>query len=160
MGTVRVHAGDFLKGDGQFSFGAFQLRTKEHSFVGENIHATELVALDVATEDSVISVGGALGWGLVGAALLGPVGLIGAVLGGKKKEVTFVAQFKNGRRLFATCDHDDFVLMKAAMFGPPLPAAAGPSNPAPRSGGRKNCSNCGAPTSLSDQACAACGAPC
>ena len=62
-------------------------------------------------------IGGTVGWGAVGAIALGPVGLLaGLLLGGKKKEVTFVARFKDGRKLLATTDNGTFTKIKAAIF--------------------------------------------
>lgn len=117
MAKVRVHAGDFLEGDSQFSIGALVLRTKEHSFVGEAIPITELEAVEVASEENVKRLGGTVGWGAAGALILGPVGLLaGLLLGGKKTEVTFVARFKDGRKLFATTDSKTFTKLKAAVF--------------------------------------------
>ena len=45
--------------------------------------------------------------------MLGPVGLL---LGGKKKEVTFIARFKDGRKMLATTDNKTFVSLKAQVF--------------------------------------------
>lgn len=91
MAKVTVHSGDFLKGDGQFSFGSLILRTTEHSWAGETIPITQLETVEVASEESVKKLGGTIGWGAAGALVLGPVGLLaGLLLGGKKKEVTFM----------------------------------------------------------------------
>ncbi|HEX5340354.1 MAG TPA: hypothetical protein VFX47_05695 [Gammaproteobacteria bacterium] len=117
MATVKVHAGDFLKGDGQISFGSLVLKTKEHSWVGESIPFSALETVDVASEESVKKIGGTVGWGAAGAVILGPVGLLaGLLLGGKKKEVTFVAKFKDGRKLLATTDSKSFTKLQAAVF--------------------------------------------
>ena len=117
MGTVKVHAGDFLKEDGEFSLGSFVLKTEKHSFMGEAISASDLKTVDVASEESVKRVGGTVGWGLVGALALGPVGLLaGLLVGGKGKDVTFVAEFKDGRKLLATTDNKTFIKIKAATF--------------------------------------------
>ena len=114
---VKVHAGDFLKGDSQYSFGSLVLRTKEHSFLGETIPATNLETVEVATEESVKRIGGTIGWGVAGAVILGPIGLLaGLLLGGKKKEITFVAKFKDGRKLLATTDSKTFTKLQATVF--------------------------------------------
>lgn len=48
---------------------------------------------------------------------LGQVGLLaGLILGGNKKEVTFVAKFKDGRKMLATTDSKSFTKMQAATF--------------------------------------------
>jgi hypothetical protein len=117
MAKVTVHAGDFLKGDGQYSFGSFMLRTEAHPWAGETIPATSLETIEVASEEAVKKVGGTIGWAAAGAVVLGPVGLLaGLLLGGKKKEVTFVAKFKDGRKLLATTDGPAFIKMQAAIF--------------------------------------------
>jgi hypothetical protein len=117
MATIKVHAGDFLKGEGQLSFGSLTLKTKEHSWVGEAIPLSALETVEVASEESVKKVGGTVGWGAAGAVILGPVGLLaGLLLGGRKKEVTFVAKFKDGRKLMATTDNKSFTKLKAAVF--------------------------------------------
>lgn len=117
MSKVTVHAGDFLKGDGQFSFGSLILKTTAHAFLGETISVTELECVEIASEDSVKKMGGTIGWGAAGALILGPVGLLaGLLLGGKKKEVTFIATFKDGRKLMATTDSSTYLKMQAATF--------------------------------------------
>lgn len=117
MSKIKVHAGDFLEGDSSFTWGSLFLRTKENKSTGELIKLTELESVDIATEENVKKIGGTVGWGVAGAALLGPVGLLaGALLGGKKKEVTFVAKFKDGRKLFASTDSKTFTKLQAAVF--------------------------------------------
>lgn len=117
MAKVKVHAGDFLEGDGQLSFGSLKLRTKAHRILGETIPLTELESVEIATEESVKKIGGTVGWGVAGAVILGPVGLLaGLLLGGKKKEITFVARFKDGRKLLASTDSKTFTKLQAAAF--------------------------------------------
>jgi len=117
MAKIKVYAGDFLEGDSQYSFDSLILKTKEHSFLGETIPITELETVDIATEESVKKLGGTVGWGVAGAVILGPVGLLaGLLLGGKKKEVTFIAKFKDGRKLLASTDSKTFTKLQAAVF--------------------------------------------
>lgn len=117
MSKLTVHAGDFLKGDGQFTSGSFVLRTRERSWVGEAIPTSNLETVEVAGEENVKKIGGTVGWGAAGGLLLGPVGLLaGLLLGGKKKEVTFVAKFKDGRKLLATTNNKTFIKIQAAVF--------------------------------------------
>lgn len=117
MAKITVHAGDFLKCDGQFNFGSLNLKTAAHSIVGETIPITELATVEVASEDSVKKIGGTIGWGVAGALVLGPVGMLaGLLVGGKKKEVTFIATFKDGRKLMATTDNGTFIKLQAAVF--------------------------------------------
>jgi len=118
MGKIKVHAGDFEKiGNSSFSFGCFTLFTQQHPFMGETIVATELEAVDVASEENVKKIGGTAGWGVAGGVLLGPVGLLaGLLIGGRKKEVTFVARFKDGRKLLASTDQKTYTKIQAAVF--------------------------------------------
>lgn len=117
MAKITVHAGDFKKGDGQFSFGMLNFKTDKHPIMGESIPLTSLSEIDVASEENVKKIGGTIGWGAAGALVLGPVGLLaGLLLGGKKKEVTFVAKFKDGRKVLATTDSSTFTKLQAAVF--------------------------------------------
>ncbi|MDR1063028.1 MAG: hypothetical protein LBL48_03725 [Azoarcus sp.] len=117
MAKVTVHAGDFLKGEGQFNFGSLTLKTVAHPWMGETILTTQLETVEVASEESVKKIGGTIGWGAAGALILGPVGLLaGLLLGGKKKEITFVARFKDGRKLLATTDSATYTKLQAAVF--------------------------------------------
>ncbi|HFU75176.1 MAG TPA: hypothetical protein ENK91_15675 [Bacteroidetes bacterium] len=117
MAKIKVLAGDFLEGDSEYSWGSLVLKTEEHSWVGETISLNQLDTVDIATEESVKKLGGTVGWGAAGAVILGPVGLLaGLLLGGKKKEVTFVAKFKDGRKLMASTDSKTFTKLQAAVF--------------------------------------------
>lgn len=122
MGSIKVHAGDFKKSLndsqlGSFNGGNFRLYTEKHSFLGEKISGKELEVVEIANEESVKKVGGAIGFGILGGALLGPVGLLAGLLaGGQKKEVTFIAKFKDGRKLLATTDSKTFIEIQAAIF--------------------------------------------
>ena len=73
--------------------------------------------VSIATEENVKRVGGTVGWGLAGAAILGPVGLLaGLLLGGKGKDVTFIIKFKDGRKMLATTDSKTFTKLAAMAF--------------------------------------------
>lgn len=117
MADIKIHAGDFLPGTSFAFFGQMSLKTKEHPHAGETIAMSELQSVEVATEENVKKLAGTVGWGLAGAAALGPLGLLaGAFFGGRKKEVTFIAQLKDGRRMLATTDGKTFMAMQAAAF--------------------------------------------
>lgn len=118
MGKIKVHAGDFQKsGNNSFGFGSFTLFTDTHPFMGETISAKQLESVEIASEASVKKIGGTVGWGVAGGVLLGPVGLLAGLLaGGRKKEVTFVAKFKDGRKLLASTDQKTYTKIQAAIF--------------------------------------------
>lgn len=97
MAKIKVHGGDFLKGDGQLSFGSLVLRTPAHNVAGEAIPLSRLSLVDIATEANVKRLGGTVGWGAVGAALLGPVGLLAGLLaGGRGKRLPLLLSSKTG----------------------------------------------------------------
>jgi len=117
MATIKVHAGDFLPRKGSYNFGQLSLPTEDHAIMGEAIAATELSEVEIATEESVKRFGGTVGWGVAGGVVFGPLGAIaGLVFGGRGKDVTFVAKFKDGRRLMATTDSKTFKKLKAITF--------------------------------------------
>jgi hypothetical protein len=118
MAKITVQAGDFYKGgQHQFMFGTMTLFSDKAKWMGEAIPVTELQSVEPASEESVKKVGGTLGWGAVGAVALGPVGLLaGLMLGGKGKEVTFVATLKDGRKMLATTDAKTYTKLQAAVF--------------------------------------------
>jgi hypothetical protein len=117
MGSMTIHAGDFLPGSGNCGWTGLSLRTVEHAVLGESIPFTQLATVEMATEETVKKLGGTIGWGTAGALILGPVGLLaGLLLGGKKKEVTFVCALKDGRKFMATAESKVFTQLKAACF--------------------------------------------
>ena len=117
MAKITVHAGDFMKGgEHSFSWGAFNMKQRG-KFLPENIPLKRLASVEVASEQNVKKLAGTAGWATVGAITLGPVGLLaGALLGGRKKEVTFIAEFKDGRRMLATTDNSAFMQIQGAVF--------------------------------------------
>lgn len=123
VAKVKVHAGDWASGsEHSFGFGSFSLRG-HGKWLPETVRADRLVNLEVASEENVKRLGGAAGWGAVGALALGPVGLLaGVVMGGNKKDVTFIAEFDDGRKMLATTDSKAFTQMQAAIFARPTGA--------------------------------------
>lgn len=120
MGTITIHAGDFPKGKASFHFGVLGLpwQAGDGFSTGKALPLTgQLASVEIATEEAVKRVGGTIGWGVVGATLLGPVGMLaGLLLGGKGKEVTFVALLKDGKKMLATTDSKTFTKLQALAF--------------------------------------------
>jgi hypothetical protein len=109
MATITVLAGDFLQGDGEFHNGTLTLRTPLHPWPGTSIPTNALATLEVANEESINKVKDAIGFGIAGAMILGPIGAIaGFLLAGKETEVTFIATLKDGRKLLAAVDSDTY----------------------------------------------------
>ena len=117
FGRFEVHAGDFKKGtDHQFYGGAFIMQGKRSS-VREKIRISKVQNLEVSTEESVKRLGGTAGWGVAGAALLGPVGLLAGLLaGGRGTDVTFICELKDGRRFMATAPKKVYNEIVASRF--------------------------------------------
>ncbi len=103
LGRIDVLAGDFKKGkESQFIGGKFLMKN-EGRFFRETITLSGLERVELATEENVVSIGGAAGWGLAGSLLLGPAGLLaGLLLGGRGKDTTFICVFKDGRKFLGT----------------------------------------------------------
>lgn len=90
---------------------------KPKGFFREKVKLADIEAVEVASEEAVIRVGGAIGWGVAGAVLLGPVGLLaGLVAGSRGKAVTFVCKLKDGRKFLASAPSKVFIELQAATF--------------------------------------------
>jgi len=108
MATIQVLAGDFLQGDGEYRNGSFRLKTAFNTSPGVVLKASAFKTLEIATQDSVANKD-ALGFGIAGAMLLGPVGAIaGYLMAGTQTEVTFIGTFKDGRQLLAATDSQTY----------------------------------------------------
>lgn len=117
FGSFEVHAGDFKKGkDHQFLKNQLIMKV-EGKFRREKIEASLIEELEVASEENVKKLGGTVGWGIAGAALLGPVGLLAGLLaGGKGKSITFVCKLKDGRKFMASAPSKVYTQMSATTF--------------------------------------------
>jgi len=123
MAKIKVQAGDLDKGTWQFTgmFGnAIMTRasTTAHMWKGETYNFnTDVKNVELIDEDNVKKLAGTAGWGLAGAALLGPLGAIGGILiGGNKKEIAFVCHLNNGKKFMATTDGKSWKKIMAARF--------------------------------------------
>lgn len=105
MTRLTVQSGDFLQGEGEYRNGSLTLKTPRSPSPGERISLARISDLRLASLESNRSLGTALGWSMAGALVAGPVGLLaGLWLGGKEEEATFLATFKDGRKLMASTD--------------------------------------------------------
>jgi hypothetical protein len=109
LGRIDVIAGDFKNGnDSQYVRGKFLMK-HQGRFIRETIPVSQLEKIELATEEAVISIGGAAGWGLAGSVLLGPAGLLaGLILGGRGKDSTFICIFKDGRKFLGSASASVF----------------------------------------------------
>lgn len=114
MAKIIVHGGDY-KGHGSLMFGVLILPSNGSQ--PKKYLTSEIEAVETATEESVKRVGGTIGWAIVGGLALGGVGLLAGLLaGGRGKEVTFVARFKDGKKILATTDVGTFNKLQAATY--------------------------------------------
>lgn len=114
-GQLKLHAGDF-KGQASFNGGSFHLFDPRKS-KRESIGIARVAQLEIASEENVRRLSGTVGWGITGAALLGPVGLMAGLLaGGRSKDVTFVCVFNDGRKLLATTSGKDYTKILGAQM--------------------------------------------
>lgn len=118
MAKIKLLAGNF--GTGSAMLGGKTITVPRPDlgvFKHEQIHFPMLASVQVATEENVKRVGGTVGWGVAGAALLGPVGLLaGLLVGGRGKDVTFITELKDGRRFMGTTDAGTYKKLAAATF--------------------------------------------
>lgn len=124
MASINIHAGDFTKGKGTISVSSNVVTivaawASGDGFLGnaKTYLKSDIEEVAQATEDNVKRVGGTIGWGVAGAALLGPVGLLaGLLLGGKGKDITFILKFRDGKKMLATTDSKTFTKLSALVF--------------------------------------------
>ncbi|ODT77710.1 MAG: hypothetical protein ABS76_26620 [Pelagibacterium sp. SCN 64-44] len=118
MAAIKLHAGDFQKSAANsFNGRGFSLWSAKSTFAAEHIPMSAIESIEIASEASVKRVGGAVGWGMAGGALLGPAGLLaGLLLGGRGEETTFVAKLKDGRKFLASVDKRAWPKMLAAQM--------------------------------------------
>jgi hypothetical protein len=129
MTIFEIHAGDFGKGTGV-------LYANNHFSLpgGNDVPACLLTSVDVATEENVKKLGGAVGWGLAGGALLGPVGLLaGLLMGGKGKNIVFTVQFRDGRKMLVSGDSKAYTAIQSAAMDAPAAFKASLAKSLPQS---------------------------
>ncbi len=122
MSKVKVLAGSFEPTDGIWYKETFRLwsrGTRASSWIPSvpnvQIPASHLQTFEIATEENVKRAAGTAGWAAIGLVALGPIGLLaGLILGGKGKDVTFIAEFRDGRKLLATVDSRTYTEILAA----------------------------------------------
>lgn len=119
--TIKVLAGDWTPGTGcSFVHGMFghpdRLRI---GFLGPEFDAGKVAALDTVTDQNKTSILGKAGWGAVGLAVLGPLGMLAGLLGGGNRHEKIVAlELTDGRRALLRCDPKSYALMMRLAFKP------------------------------------------
>ena len=117
LGIIKVHAGDFKTGnEHQFIKNFFLLKTK-NKFFREKISVDKIEKIEIANEENVKRLTGMIGMGVVGAVLLGPVGLlVGILAGGHGKTITFICEFKDGRKFLGSTPYKVYQDMTANIY--------------------------------------------
>lgn len=116
----KIHAGDF--GEGNQGFFRPYDKTVHMPKDGAMFRKVKYSIQDVeacehASEESVKRIGGTVGWGAVGGALLGPVGLLAGLLaGGKGNDVTFIISFNDGKKALCSAKSKHYKELQAALF--------------------------------------------
>ncbi|WNW10481.1 hypothetical protein RRX38_04710 [Pseudomonas sp. DTU_2021_1001937_2_SI_NGA_ILE_001] len=120
MAKINVLAGDFLQGDGDYRADTLTLITPLHPWPGISFRRSDIQSMEVASQGHNKNIEGALGLGLAGALMLGPVGAAaGLMLAGEEKEVTFLATLKDGRKLLAATDDKTYRRMNQPFEASP-----------------------------------------
>jgi hypothetical protein len=115
VAKMKIQAGDFGEVSGSIYANGLSISTG--LFSSETIAIGNLEIVEEASEETIRKVWGMAGWGAAGLIALGPVGLLaGLLLGGRKKEITFVAKFRDGRKFMATTDGKGFAYLRAARL--------------------------------------------
>jgi hypothetical protein len=112
VASFEIHGGSFRKGTGQLLFGI--LTMPKNGGGTEDIQATSLMAVEIATQEKQKKLLGTAGGGLIGMAVLGPLGAIGGMLlGGNSSKITFIALLRDNRNFLASCDTNTFAKLQA-----------------------------------------------
>lgn len=119
MAKIKVLAGDFLQGDGEYYSGSITLETPLYPWPGTRISISTIKALEIASKASNKKIDDAIALGLAGAIVLGPLGAAaGFMLASEEIEVTFLATLKDGRKLLAATDDKTYRQIASAVHRP------------------------------------------
>ena len=126
---IKIVAGDFSTVWPMSSFlnGQFRLLPND-GMNPETFGIGELKTLEIVSETTVKKLGRSLGWAAAGGALFGPAGaIVGSVAGGNKNEVTFLAEFRDGRAFVAVTDPVTWGKIKMASAKAPVMSPSAPT---------------------------------
>jgi hypothetical protein len=119
MGKVKVLGGSFPKQSCSYNSGQINLwdgKGANWGFKTQSVAET-FETIEEVTEANKVKFGSAAGWGTVGALLAGPLGFAaGAILGGRGKQVTFVARLKDGRQFVGQTESKTYAKMLADIL--------------------------------------------
>jgi hypothetical protein len=108
----QVIEGDFMKGT------LISLSFSGRVILGnwKRLDITNLIdKAELITTENKISIMSVAGWGILGALIFGPVGVLaGAILGGRRKQYGIICYLKDGRKFMAVVD--DELLRRITML--------------------------------------------
>jgi len=119
MDKIKILAGDLSVRDDCFisvcpAAGLIQLARSASDTMVYHYHVLNVTLM---TEEKIKKVAGTAGWGLAGAALLGPIGAIGGMLlGGNKTESSFLCETHEGDKFLGITDVKVFQQLVAASM--------------------------------------------
>jgi len=97
MEKIKIIAGDIPAGDCVISCHQELKVVIIVPLGGKDSYTLHLKRVEQLTAEKIKTLSGTAGWGVVGAALLGPLGAIGGMLlGGNKTEMSFLCETEEG----------------------------------------------------------------
>lgn len=105
IGALKVIGGDYkymtvCRG---WTGGVSHLACNQGVFKSVKMKKKDITSCHLISESNKASILGKVGWGAVGAAALGPLGLLAGVLGGgNSKEIVVALEFHDGTRALVT----------------------------------------------------------
>ncbi|WDZ51822.1 hypothetical protein LF296_03230 [Acinetobacter vivianii] len=120
--VIKVHAGDFVGGfytppDYGKGFGTLRLYKEDINDLSVKINKDKIHAVEVATQESAVRLGGERCWRGTGSVILGPFGLLRElILNERGVEITFILVLTNGKRILATTDRKAYLEIAKVVF--------------------------------------------
>jgi hypothetical protein len=115
MARIQVLAGDFLYGQAVYNSGCINIETALYPWPGINVSVSDLKTLEIDHDASGHSLPSALGVGMAGALMLGPMGAAGGLMFSEDtKEVSFWAELKDGRKFAGVTDAETYLSIEKA----------------------------------------------
>lgn len=109
MVRMKILAGDFLDGTGEYEDGVMSIESSLYPWPGIKIDISKIRSIEVVSKEANKAIGSSVLQGVAGGLVMGPLGAIaGFMLGDEFKEVTFMATLKDGRKILATIDEKAF----------------------------------------------------
>ena len=101
MADIYVLGGSFPKAKGSYGLGKMYIKTSKLQWLGHDVTGL-LIDVQPISARSKKSIMDAIGVGAIGSLAFGNAGFIaGLILGGNKREASFVATLSDGRRFIA-----------------------------------------------------------